>query len=91
MHAHPPPTVRQVYALAAVLCRMVDEEFPQDRDAASELIERFRRELGEPNPRLEDSPRRRGRRGRRGLRGDADAGAGGGTLRARAELRASGN
>jgi hypothetical protein len=60
MHAHVPPTVRQVYALAAVLCQLCDEEFPEDRDGASELIERFRRELGHPNPRLEDSaPRRR--------------------------------
>ena len=58
-----PPTVRQVYALAAVLCQMVDEEFPKDRETASALIERFRRELGHPNPRLRDSPRRRSRAG----------------------------
>jgi hypothetical protein len=54
-----PPTVRQVYALAAVLCQMCDEEFPQDRETASALIERFRRELGHPAPRLDESPRRR--------------------------------
>ena len=52
------PTVRQVYALAAVLCQLVDEEFPATREAASTLIERFRRELGLPNPRLEDTARR---------------------------------
>jgi hypothetical protein len=56
------PSVRQVYALAAILCQMVDEEFPTDRERASELIERFRRELGHPHPRLEDAPPRRGRR-----------------------------
>jgi len=60
----PPPTVRQVYALAAILCQLVDEEFPKERDAASELIERFRRELGHPRPRLGDSPVR-ARRSRR--------------------------
>lgn len=53
-----PPTVRQVYALAAVLCELCDEEFPKDRETASALIERFRRQLGHPRPRLEDSPRR---------------------------------
>src|SRR6266545_432136 len=44
-----PPTVRQVYALAAVLCELCDEEFPKDREAASGLIERFRRQLGHPS------------------------------------------
>jgi hypothetical protein len=58
MRTDAPPTVRQVYALAAVLCGMVDEEFPKDRDTASRLIERFRRELGHPNPRLDEAPRR---------------------------------
>jgi len=53
-----PPTVRQIYALAAVLCQMCDEEFPKGRETASALIERFRRELGHPNPRLDESPRR---------------------------------
>jgi hypothetical protein len=59
MHTEAPPTVRQVYALAAVLCQLCDEEFPKDREAASGLIERFRREVGHPNPRLDESPRRR--------------------------------
>ena len=54
-----PPTVRQIYALAAVLCELCDEEFPKDREAASALIERFRRELGHPRPRLEDVRERR--------------------------------
>jgi hypothetical protein len=58
MRTDAPPTVRQVYALAAVLCQMCDEEFPKDREGASKLIERFRRELGHPNPRLDESPRR---------------------------------
>lgn len=53
------PTTRQVYALCAILCQLVDEPFPATREAASELIERFRRELGHPAPRLEDTPERR--------------------------------
>jgi hypothetical protein len=52
------PTVRQVYALAAALCERVGEEFPESREAASELIERLRIENGHPAPRLEDVPRR---------------------------------
>jgi hypothetical protein len=68
------PTVRQIYALAAVLCERADEAFPETRDEASELIERLRLESGHPAPRLEDVPLRRwgGRRrgGRRGRRGD---------------------
>jgi hypothetical protein len=57
------PTVRQVYALAAALCERAGEEFPESRDAASELIERLRIENGHPAPRLEDVPfRARGRR-----------------------------
>jgi hypothetical protein len=63
------PTVRQIYALAAALCERAGEEFPETRDAASELIERLRIENGHPAPRLEDSPmpprvsHRRGRGG----------------------------
>ncbi len=59
-------TVRQVYALAAVLCERAGEEFPETREAASELIERLRIETGHPAPRLEDVPflPRRRRRGR---------------------------
>jgi hypothetical protein len=60
------PTVRQVYALAAALCERAGEEFPETRDAASELIERLRTENGHPAPRLEDAPFRppTARRGR---------------------------
>jgi hypothetical protein len=57
------PTVRQIYALVAALCERAGEEFPETRDAASELIERLRTENGHPAPRLEDVPDRpRGRR-----------------------------
>jgi hypothetical protein len=62
-----PPTIRQVYALAAALCERMGEEFPENRAAASETIERLRIENGHPQPRLEDVPvprrwpRRRGR------------------------------
>ena len=59
-----PPTVRQIYALAAELCERIGEEFPETRDAASETIERLRIENGHPAPRREDTPlqprRRRG-------------------------------
>jgi len=57
----PPPTVRQVYALAAALCERMGEEFPRTREAASETIERLRIENGHPAPALEDTalvPRR---------------------------------
>jgi hypothetical protein len=57
------PTVRQVYALAAALCSRAGLAFPETREAASELIERVRLEIGHPAPRLSDTPLRR-RRGR---------------------------
>ena len=59
-----PPTVRQVYALAAALCERQGEQFPETRVDASELIERLRAEVGHPRPGLEDAPfaRPRGRR-----------------------------
>jgi hypothetical protein len=53
------PTARQIYALAAALCERLGEEFPPSSAAASELIERLRRENGHPAPALEDSPVRR--------------------------------
>jgi hypothetical protein len=53
-----PPTVRQVYALAAALCERMGEEFPKNRADASEVIERLRTENGHPTPRLEDTARR---------------------------------
>jgi hypothetical protein len=65
------PTVRQIYALAAALCEEAGEEFPETRDAASELIERLRIENGHPTPRLEDLPMPPPRSRRRG-RGGAD-------------------
>jgi hypothetical protein len=58
-----PPTVRQIYALAAALCERSGEEFPPSRELASEAIERLRAENGHPAPRLQDlPPRRRGPR-----------------------------
>jgi hypothetical protein len=60
------PTVRQVYALAAALCSRAGLAFPDTREAASELIERVRLEIGHPAPRLSDVPLRR-RRHRRGV------------------------
>jgi len=67
------PTIRQIYALAAALCERAGEEFPETREAASELIERLRIENGHPAPRLEDVPfRPRGRR--RGWRRRGDDG-----------------
>jgi hypothetical protein len=62
------PTVRQVYALAAALCSRAGLAFPESREAASEVIERMRLEIGHPAPRLSDvpfRPRRRRRRRRR--------------------------
>ena len=53
------PSVRQVFALAAVLCERDGIEFPATRDAASKLIERLRLETGHPRPRREDTQRER--------------------------------
>jgi hypothetical protein len=68
------PTVRQIYALAAVLCERADEAFPETFEQASELIERLRLESGHPAPRLADvllaRRHRRRRRGGRGRRSD---------------------
>jgi hypothetical protein len=65
------PTVRQVYALAAALCSRAGLAFPETREAASDLIECVRLEIGHPAPRLSDVPlprrRRRRRVGRTGL------------------------
>ena len=67
-------TVRQIYALAAALCERAGEEFPETREAASELVERLRIENGHPAPRLEDVPfRPRRGRWRRRARGDGRA------------------
>ena len=66
------PTAKQVYALAAALCSRAGLAFPESREAASELIELVRLEIGHPAPRLSDLPfrprrSRRGRVGRTGL------------------------
>ncbi len=65
-----PPTVRQVYALAAELCERAGEQFPESFQEASETIERLRIENGHPHPRLDGRieellDRRYPRRGRR--------------------------
>lgn len=64
--------MRQVYALAAVLCERTGEGFPETREEATELIERLRLESGHPAPRLEDVPLRARRAGRRRSRGWVD-------------------
>lgn len=47
-----PPTVRQVYALAAALCAFTGIDFPKTRVEASELIEGLRIETKHPQPSL---------------------------------------
>jgi len=72
-----PPTVRQIYALAAELCERAGEEFPDSFQAASETIERLRIENGHPHgypnrgldARIEELLDRRYPRGRRPRRG----------------------
>jgi hypothetical protein len=60
------PTVRQVYALAAVLCDGAGLAFLRTRGQASTLIERLRIDTRHPAPRLTDVPVRSApRRGRR--------------------------
>jgi hypothetical protein len=39
-----PPTFKQVYAIARCLCERTDEEWPETREQASELISRLREE-----------------------------------------------
>src|SRR4051812_2232886 len=65
----PTPTIRQIYALAAVLCERTGETWPESRRAASELIERLRLETGHPKPRLDGTLRPRGRHGGSGRAG----------------------
>ena len=45
-----PPTVKQVYAIAAALCNQAGEEFPRSRGEASELIRKLRGESSEASP-----------------------------------------
>ena len=47
-----PPTVKQVYALAAALCTFTGQEFPRTREEATDLIERIRIDIGHPEPSL---------------------------------------
>jgi hypothetical protein len=54
MRDEAPPTVRQIWALAAALCERAGEEFPKNRAGASELIERLRTENGHPQPGLKE-------------------------------------
>ena len=44
------PTVKQVYAIAAALCKESGENFPQSRGEASELIRKLRDEASESGP-----------------------------------------
>jgi hypothetical protein len=41
-HLEGKPTVRQVYAIARLLCARADEEWPETREQASQLIEQLR-------------------------------------------------
>jgi hypothetical protein len=41
-HLEGKPTVRQIYAVARLLCAQADEQWPETREQASELIERLR-------------------------------------------------
>jgi hypothetical protein len=54
MRSDAPPTARQIFALATLLCEDVGETCPATRGQASSLIERLRLEQGYPKPRLED-------------------------------------
>jgi hypothetical protein len=67
MREDAPPTVRQVYALAAILCHRYGQAFPETRAEASRIIERLRFAQGHPAPRLEDAPFGRRRAHSRGV------------------------
>jgi len=55
------PTIRQVYALAHALCARDGIRFPLTFTEASYVIEAIRREIGHPEPELEDCPPRASR------------------------------
>ena len=59
MRLDQPPTVRQIYALAAALCVKTDLPWPETAPEASEAIGRLREDLGLPFAWLEDAPYRR--------------------------------
>jgi hypothetical protein len=52
------PTIRQVYALAHALCVRDGFRFPLTFAEMSYLIEAIRREIGHPQPELDDRPRK---------------------------------
>jgi hypothetical protein len=66
MDEQAPPTTRQIWALAAILCERYGQAFPETRADATRLIERLRFAQGHPAPRLEDVPLRRRRGSGRG-------------------------
>lgn len=43
MQREAPVTVKQMYAIAAALCKSVGERFPANRGEASDLIEKLRK------------------------------------------------
>lgn len=49
-----PPTVKQIYALAAALCTFTGQDFPGTREEATGLIERIRIDIGHPEPSLRE-------------------------------------
>ena len=49
-----PPTVKQIYALAAALCTFTGQDFPRTREEATDLIERVRIDIGHPEPSLRE-------------------------------------
>jgi hypothetical protein len=42
MRNEAPPTVKQIWAIAATLCKQAGEEFPRDRGAASALLDKLK-------------------------------------------------
>lgn len=61
------PTIRQVYALAHALCVRDGIAFPLTFSEMSYVLEAIRREIGHPEPALEDCERRPQPRWRRRL------------------------
>ena len=44
MQREAPVTVKQMYAIAAALCKSIGERFPSNRGEASDLIDKLRKE-----------------------------------------------
>ena len=57
MRTDAPPTVRQIWAIAATLCEKTGELFPQTRGEASELLDKLKegRPAGQAPPKAGDS------------------------------------